>query len=116
MSITLEQLIVKYGVKNIDTECTDDDILSLGDLCDPWNLVGRHLGLTESQLSAIDEDNLKVDLKRLGVLHKWRSLNAFQATYRKLVEALLRCGKVDKALKVCQALAKKESKSIDRAS
>ena len=108
MSLTLEDLIARSGVKNINKECTDEDILAFGDFCDPWQLVGVFLGLDTAQLSAIDEDNRTVSLKRLGTLQKWKSRFAFNATYRVLINALLRCGKADRALKVCQILAQKE--------
>ena len=108
MSLTLKDLIAKSGVKNVDRECTNEDILAFGDFCDPWMEVGLYLGLDSAELSAIDEDNRTVSLKRLGTLQKWKSRLAFKATYRELITALLKCGKTDQALKVCQILAQKE--------
>lgn len=108
MAFTVEALVTKAGVRNIDQECSDTDILSLANFCVPWNLVGQHLHLTGSQLSAIDGDCKSTELKRLGTLQKWRQTYSFKATYRRLVEALLSCGKADEALKVCKFLAQKE--------
>ena len=108
MPLTLEDLIARSGVKNLDRECSDADILAFKDFCDPWKEVGLHLGLNQAQLSAIDEDNRGVSLKRLEVLRKWKETFVFKATYRMLVGALLKCGKADTALKVCQNLAQKE--------
>ena len=108
MSFTLKDLIARSGVRDIDKECSDEDILAFGDFCDPWKQVGLHLGLTEAQLSAIDEENRTVSLKRLAVLQKWKSRFAFRATYRALVNALLKCEKTDEARKVCNTLAQKE--------
>ena len=112
MSLTLEDLIAKSGVKNVNRECTDGDILAFGDFCDPWRQVGMYLGLDSAELSAIDEDNRTVSLKRLGTFQKWKSKFAFNATYRVLITALLKCGKADQALKVCQILAQKEGTGI----
>ena len=109
MPLTLKDLITQSGVKNIDRECSDTDILAFAEFCDPWKQVGLHLGLSQAQLSAIDEDNRGVSLKRLEVLQKWKETFVFNATHRVLVEALLNCGKAGTALKVCEILAQKES-------
>ena len=109
-TLKVEDLIAKSGVKNIDKECSDNDILEFGDFCDPWELVGKYLRLGESELSAIAEDNRTVSLRRLGVLQKWKSKLAFKATYRVLIDALLKCGKAHQALQVCQILAQREGR------
>ena len=109
MAISVEDLASKAGVIDINTECSKDDILSLASFCDPWQLIGRHLGLTQAQISAIDGDNRNTDLKRLGALQKWKEMCVFKATYRVLVEVFIDCGKVQQALEVCQHLAQKES-------
>ena len=108
MSFTLNDLIARSGVRDIDKECTGEDILAFGEFCDPWKEVGLHLGLTEAQLSAINEDNQTVSLKRLAVLQRWKSIFAFRATYRALVKALLKCEKNDAARKVCNIIAQKQ--------
>ena len=81
------------------------------EFCHPWKQVGLHLGLTEAQLSNMDVENLTVSLKRLGMLHKWKQRFAFKATYRILVETLLKCEKADAALLLCKILAQKEGKA-----
>ena len=108
MSLTLEDLVAQFGVKNINKECSDEDILAFGDFCDPWEEVGRFLGLSPPDISAIAEDHRTASLKRLGVLQKWKSKFAFKATYSVLITALLKCGKADRACQVCQILAQKE--------
>lgn len=108
MTLTVDDLIAQSGVRNIDSECSDVDLRDFADFCDPWRQVGLHLGLTNSQLNAIHEDNRTVSLRRLGVLQKWKETFVFKATYRVLIEALLKCGKVDKALQVCNTLAQKQ--------
>ena len=110
MSLTLEDLIAQFGVKNIDKKCSDEDILAFGDFCDPWEEVGRFLGLSAADISAIAEDHRTTSLRRLGVLQKWKSRFAFKATYRALITALLKCKKADQACQVCQILAQREGK------
>lgn len=112
MSLSLEALIAQSGVRNIDIECSAEDILAFGDLCDPWEEVGLFLGLTNAQLNAINGENRTVSLKRLGTLQKWKEQFAFKATYRALINALLKCKKTDKALKVCQIRAQKEGRPM----
>ena len=111
MSLSVDDLIAQSGVWNIDSECSDVDIRDFADFCDPWRQVGLHLGLTNGQLNAIDEDNRTVSLKRLGVLQKWKEMFVFKATYRVLIEALLKCGKADTALRVCNTLAQRQGES-----
>lgn len=107
---SVDDLAARARVIDINRECGSDDILSLARFCDPWQLVGRHLGLDSAQITAIDSDNRSTDLKRLGVLQKWKETFVFKATYRVLVEALIDCGKVQQASEVCQYLARKEGR------
>ena len=108
MSLSLEDIIAQSGVRNIDKECSDEDILAFGDYCDPWRQVGLFLGLNNALLNAIDGDHRTVSLKRLGTLQKWKEKFAFRATYKVLINALLKCEKADQALQVCKILAQKE--------
>lgn len=110
MSITVDEVCAKAGV-SVDRlaqyEYTDDDILAggLADVCDPWNLVGKHLGLQDSELNAIDGDYRGVEEKRVAVLQRRRE-GHLDGTYFLLVKALVSCKKVNKALKVCQVFMK----------
>ena len=110
MSYTVDDLAAKARVIDINRECDSVDILSLASFCDPWELVGQHLRLNSAQISAIDGDNRSIDLKRLGVLQKWKETFVFKATYRMLVGALIDCGKAQQALEVCKYLARKEGR------
>ena len=109
--ITIDELVVQAGIEEIilDQQCHDDDFLSLYELCDPWELIGQHLKLTRSQISAVDGDNKTTDQKRLGLLQKWKETFAHKATYRVLVAALLACGKAEPALEVCKTLAQEKT-------
>ena len=61
--ITVDELIVQAGIEGItlDQQCHSDDFLSLYELCDPWELIGQHLKLTQSQISAVDGDYKTTD-------------------------------------------------------
>ena len=69
-----------------------------------WQLVGLHLKLTDSDISAVDGDNRTVDEKRIGVLRRWKEQFAFQATYRLLIKSLLACGRTSDAVNACKAI------------
>ena len=106
MSITIDDVCAKAGVsadRLAQFEYTDDDILAggLADICDPWNLVGKHLGLGETELSAISGDYRTVQERRVAVLQTRRD-GRLDGTYLLLVKALLSCKKVQQALKVCR--------------
>ena len=111
-SIRIEDLVAKAGVVDIDQECSNEDTLPLSDLCDPWELVGRFLKLSQVQIRDIDRDVKTTDLKRLTVLQKWRESYAFKATFRALVSALISSKRVDAAQKVCQYLADKQARYV----
>ena len=110
-TFTVDELVAKTGVRNLDQECSREDLLELSNFCDPWKLVGKHLQLTTPEINAIDEENKSVDMKRLKVLEKWKESRAFMATYRVLVKALLACKKAQQAEEVCRILAKKQGTS-----
>ena len=109
--ITIDELVVQAGIEEIDLDkqCHNDDFLSLYELCDPWELIGQHLKLTQSQISAVDGDNKTTDQKRLGLLQKWKDTFTYKATYRVLVTALLACGKAEQTLEVCKTLAQEKT-------
>ena len=54
-----------------------------------WKLIGKHLGLTEAEITAVDGDNRTVEEKRVGMLEKWKGKLAYRATYHMLIESLL---------------------------
>ena len=113
--VTIDELVVQAGTQeiNLDQQCHNNDFLSLYELCDPWELIGQHLKLTQSQISAVDGDNKTTDQKRLGLLQKWKEIFAHKATYRVLVTALLACGKAEQALEVCKTLAQEKTLSSE---
>ena len=45
--VTAQELATKTGINlNIlEQECSDDDLLALSELCETWEIIGRHLQL-----------------------------------------------------------------------
>ena len=69
-----------------------------------WQLIGFHLELTKADIVAVDEDYRTAEQKRVEMLRKWKEKNAFIATYRLFIEALLSCGKASDAIEACKAI------------
>ena len=107
---TVDELADQAGARDLDRECTNEDFLDLHKFFDPWELIGQHLKLAQSQISAVDGDYKTTDQKRLGLLQKWKEIFAHKATYRAVIAALLACGKAEQALEVCKILAQKQGK------
>ena len=102
--VTEEEIAKRANVslEKLDQEYSDDDIREgLAELCDQWRLTGKYLKLEEHQLSAIDENNKKVEEKRIAVLQVKRDQD-LDATYLVLVRAFLAMKQAKKALKVCE--------------
>ena len=77
------------GLDILSKECSDDTYLLLANFCLDWRLIGRHIGLTDADLAAVDVDNRSEEGRRIGMLKKWMEKFAHKATYRALIEALL---------------------------
>ena len=106
--MTTRELATKCNIslRNLEQECSDNDILALAEFCDPWEFVGSHLKLTEAQISAIQSDNKTTEERRLASLRKWKETQSYRATFKAYVDALIECKFVEKARKVCEYRAK----------
>ena len=70
-------------------------------IMDDCKAVDPEPGLTSDEMTAISLEQPQ----SLGVLKKWKQVSAWKATYRKLIEALLKCSRADLANKMCELLA-----------
>ena len=84
--------------------CSEKLLLKLANFCVNWQLIGRHLNLTEADLAAVDGDNKTVEEKRIGMLLKWREKFAFNATYKVLIEAFLANERIQTAVDACKVI------------
>jgi hypothetical protein len=106
-ALTLQDVAAQAGITRLnilDQECSREVLLCLAKHCVEWQLIGLHLKLTDSDISAVDGDNRTVDEKRVGMLRRWKEHFAFKATYLVLVQALLACGRTSDAINVCKAI------------
>ena len=114
-SITLTELIEATGIDESFIHCviSDDHILELACfVCDPWKLIAQYIGLKVHEITAIDEDYRTVDERRVAALQKWRERNSLRATYRCLIQTLLRYQRDDTARRVCEYLMTKSPAEI----
>ena len=95
--------IAGIGVEDLDQECRECDFSGLADLCDPWELIGHCLRLKDADISAIKENYVSAEMRRLKVLKKWWD-TTLRPTYKVLTEAFLRCGKTQQALQICKTV------------
>ena len=105
--LTLQDVAAQAGIKSLDTldqECSQKVLLHLAKHCVEWQLIGLHLELTDGDIAAVDGDNQTVDKKRVGMLKRWKEQNAFNATYKVLVKALLACGRTSDAVNACKVI------------
>ena len=94
--LTLQDVATQAGLKQLDIldqECSQQVLLSLAKHCVDWQLI-----------VAVDEDYRTAEQKRVEMLRKWKEKNAFKATYRLFIEALLSCGKASDAIEACKAI------------
>ena len=97
----------KLSSDDIDKEVSAEHILEIYPQMEKWELVAHHLGLSGPDIEAI-QHKAKHDIRlmRLYTLQEWKSKGILNgtATYRVLLEALLRSGSSDSAVQVCRLL------------
>lgn len=106
-SLDVEQFLSRAGLTSdsVNKVCSDDHILEISSFLTNWELVANHLGLQPPQIEVIKHDaSNNLQLKRLKTLQKWKTCFVFDATYRKLLEALLKNGSTDLVVEVCRLL------------
>ena len=99
--ITSEDIAARAGVSFdslSNSQCSQVVLLDLARFCVKWKLIGRRLGLTDAEVSAIDSDHKKEEEKRVGMMEKWRDIFAYRATYLAFIEALLATGMTQNAI------------------
>ena len=87
----------------LDTPVKESAFLSLANFVDPWRLVFFDL-LAPTDISDVDAENRSEQEKRVACLRKWKSRNGAEATYRVIVQSVVKCGHVDSAEAICKQL------------
>ena len=104
-AITLEELLKKVGVcrEKFNDSISDEHLLEISTFLTSWRTVAPFLKIESNDVEAIEQEKDE-QVKRLKVLQKWKGIFGFTATYRKLVEVLLKLAQADIAQKVCELL------------
>ena len=111
--ITLDDCIEQFGLDDevLGTKCSEEHILAVSSFLN-WKGVAPYLELTDSEVEAVDSDGKDEADKQHTTLKKWKSKFAFKATYRNLIQALLKSGKGDHAEEVCKLFQKGKHRQI----
>lgn len=104
-AVTLEELVEEVGIleESLDQEIPDDHLRKIAQYLD-WRAAAPHLGLAEPEIEALLQADQSEREKRMNTLLNWRGRLGSQATYRRLVEALLSAVRADHAEEVCWLL------------
>ncbi len=108
--MTIEELKERTKVTDsqLDTEIEETDMIVLADLFDIVDIYSEQLGLSPAEQIDVRiaqfVNGTKVAMDK--ALKLWRQHNPNAATYRALVEMLLRMVNIDVATKVCEFLAR----------
>ena len=89
---------------DIDKEVNEEHIWLISRELENWKLVAAHLGFTHRDISNIEFTTylkFNVDLMREKMMKEWKMQNNGMATYRLLLEALLKADCFNSALHVC---------------
>ena len=77
--------------------------------CEEWKSLPPYLGLGAIVASDIDKKQVEEHQKRHKLLLKWRKMKGSDATYEKLINALLMTKQVEDAEKVCEILKQSQA-------
>ena len=103
--ISLEDLIARFQLsRQLDMEIREEHLGEVSRIIDNHQIVGPELGLFQQEMTAICSDVNGVELQKIEMLRIWKQKYLWRATYRKLIEAFLRCSRGDHARKVCELL------------
>ena len=111
--ISLQNLIERYTLSDelLDETVSKEHVKEASRVIDDHEILGPELGLSAAQMAAIDQKQAP-ELQRVAMLKKWKQKFAWKATYRMLIEALLKCSRADLAQQLCEWLVQSKFKDI----
>ena len=104
--VTLDELCEKKGITlaQLDKQCTTEHVRDVSLFLQSWRNVAPHLGLSSAEIEAAEMNANSEEERRRKILEAWSAKFDFKATYRVLIEALLKTARADQAVKVCHVL------------
>ena len=109
----------RYRARGLrDEDCNrvveDEDIEYISShLCQKWRPLRSLLGMPRVMEQDIDQDHSKEEEKRRTFFFEWRDREGSEATYRRLIGALLEIGCREDAEGVCQLLLGKVDPKLE---
>ena len=104
----MDELLKKTEIhpEKLNGRISDDDLreIALFKTLTNWRTVATYLGLDKNDLDAIKQEEDDEQMRKLNALKKWKGKFGSKATYRKLVDVLLKLEKTDAAEDVCHLL------------
>ncbi len=109
----LQELVDKYHVDTVklDREIPDNEIPVIAAYFDSVNLYSQAMSLSPADQTTVRTTLVQCDAQTAMAycLSIWKSHYSFNATFRALLELLLRLNRVEVAARVCQYLAQNVS-------
>ena len=102
---TLDGLVERVGIQPpslLEQSCSDEHLNSISLFLD-WRRVAPHLGLKQPDIEEIESKKTEPE-KRLETLQKWKMKYGYCATYKALVQVLLKVENASHAERVCRLL------------
>lgn len=108
--VTLHELCDKKGITlaQLDKQCTTEHVRDVSLFLQSWRNVAPHLGLSSAEIEAAEMNANSEEERRRKILEAWSAKFDFKATYRVLIEALLKTGRADQAVRVCHVLVSQQ--------
>ena len=72
--------------------CTEEHLAEIAQHITDWRAVSPFLGLTEAEETVILESTHSVPARKIAMLRKWKEKRESKATYKRLCQALRKCG------------------------
>ena len=110
MAISLQDLIERFHLSGdlLDASLSDEHLRDVSRIIADQKILGSELGLTSADMTTINQQ--PPEHQRLAMLEKWKQKFDWTATYRKIIDALLKCTRADLARQVCELLAPRKCK------
>ncbi len=107
--VTFQKLIKQYNLtdEQLNSEIEDSDTPKMALCFDDVELYSSAMGLAIAERADVNQSRGTVTAM-MKCLQIWKEHNPLQATYRALLDIVLRLGKVDTADQICQQLTQRE--------
>lgn len=114
-AVSLQDLLDYLEIQecHLKKRCNDEHVREVALLIDKWEVYASHLGLTQTEIDSIKEDGRANEEKKILALQKWKTKNAFKATFKVLIQMFLKAGNAELAEKVAIMLKKEIGMSTE---